>query len=443
MSAGMGALLLALVVLGALAGLALPWYSARTLAAELQSLAAAHADGALRIRNLAHDAGWFSSRGAMDVEWLNQCSEDAADPVVVRVDYAASHVPGLRGLTRFEWSAAPAGAPGAPWQEMLRGGKLSGQGHVSFAGTLVSDMQLPELGLLARGESLQVAPSQGYLEISGRALRFDWVFDRMVARGNGRALEAKQISLHLDLSDCALGMGGVTLGLESLSTETVALQGLRLSSHTSQSDDRLDSKFTQSVKSLQFQGRSLNDLALVAEIKGLHTASLVAISRIVGETCAMRNATLGEQQQLRAAVKKLLLSGLSVGIPSLQGGGMEGSLEGDLLLTLAPSPGDDVLLATQLSSSGNITAKGRLMPPDQREYALSTGLVRELPDGVQASFDYGAGVLKVSGKTMDGAMVQLGLQKFDAWLKAFLSGQAEDAPVEEPPLVAPAEAPRS
>jgi hypothetical protein len=406
-------------------------------------MAAAHAGGALRIRNLAHEAGWFSSHGAMDMEWHNQCSQDAGEPVVVHLDYAASHVPSLQGLMRFAWNAAPAGAPGAPWQEMLRGGKLSGQGHVSFEGALLSDMQLPELSLLARGESLQLAPSRGHLEISSQALRFNWLFDRMVARGNGRALEAKQLSLHLDLTDRALGLGAVTLGLESLSTETLALQGLRLSSHTSQSADRLDSNFTESVRSLQFQGQSLNDLALEAEIKGVHTASILAISKIVGETCALRNATLNEQQQLRAAVKKLLLAGLSVGIPTLQGSGMQGSLDGALLLTLAPSPGDEVMLASQLSSSGHIAVKGRLMPPEQREYALSTGFVRELPDGVQASFDYGAGVLSVSGKAIDGAMVQLGLQKLDAWLKAFLSGQDEGAQEDEPPLAAPAEAPRS
>jgi hypothetical protein len=111
------------------------------------------------------------------------------------------------------------------------------------------------------------------------------------------------------------------------------------------------------------------------------------------------------------------------------------------VLTLAPAQGDEVLLASQLSSSGQIHIKGKLMQPEQKAFALSTGYVNEVPDGVQAGFEYGAGILKVSGKTLDGAMVQLGLQKLDAWIKAFLAGESLALPEEELPAVAPSEAP--
>jgi hypothetical protein len=110
-------------------------------------------------------------------------------------------------------------------------------------------------------------------------------------------------------------------------------------------------------------------------------------------------------------------------------------------VTLAPAPGGAVLLASQLSSSGHIQIKGGLMPPDQKAFALSTGYVNEIPDGVQAAFEYGGGVLKVSGKTLDAAMVQLGLQKLDGWLTAFLAGVSLALPEEEQPAVAPSEAP--
>ena len=49
--------------------------------------------------------------------------------------------------------------------------------------------------------------------------------------------------------------------------------------------------------------------------------------------------------------------------------------------------------------------------------------------------------VQISGKTLDGAMVQLGLQKLDAWIKAFLAGESLALPEEELPAVAPSEAP--
>jgi hypothetical protein len=164
------------------------------------------------------------------------------------------------------------------------------------------------------------------------------------------------------------------------------------------------------------------------------------ISKVFGESCGLQNATADEKQQLRAAIQKLLASGFSMGVPKLQGSGNEGSLDGKLLLTLSPSPSDAVALATQLSSSGQLIIKGKLMPAEQRAFAMSTGYVTEVADGVQAAFDYDKGVLTVSGKTLDGAMVQMGLQKLDGWLKAFLEGKSLE-PEAELPVVAPAEAP--
>jgi len=165
------------------------------------------------------------------------------------------------------------------------------------------------------------------------------------------------------------------------------------------------------------------------------------LSKVFSESCGLQNATADEKLQMRTALKKLLLAGFSVGIPKLQGSGNEGGLDGNLVLTLAPAQGDEVLLAGQLSSSGHINIKGKLMQPEQKAFALSTGYVNEVPDGVQAGFEYGAGILKVSGKTLDGAMVQLGLQKLDAWIKAFLAGESLALPEEELPAVAPSEAP--
>lgn len=421
--------------------LALPWYSSRMVAVGLQELATEHSKGDFRIRNLSHEAGWLNSSGRLDMEWHDPCAGNAEASTVVHLEYRARHVPGLKGLTRFDWFAAPAGEGAAGVRELLRGGKLTGTGHAGFDGTFSTDMQLPELGMVANGQSLQVTPSAGRMELGKTSLRFDWAFERMALRGNGNALEAKQIALSLNLKNRAVGTGRIALDIDSMSTADLTLQGLRVSSETTERADRLDSKVTESVRSAQFLGQNLQDLVLEAEVKGLHTASVQTLSRVFSESCGLQNATADEKQQVRAAVKKLLLTGFSVGIPKLQGSGNEGGLDAKLVLTLAPTQGDEVLLASQLSSSGHIHIKGQLMPPEQKAFALSTGYVNELPDGVQAGFEYGGGTLKVSGKTLDGAVVQLGLQKLDGWIKAFLAGESLALPEEELPLVPPSEAP--
>ena len=423
------------------AALAVPWYSSRTLAAEVRELASAHARGNLRIRNLAHEAGWLQSAGRLDLEWRNQCAGDPEEPTVVHVEYSAQHVPDLQGLTRFAWSAAPAGSATAGVQQLLQGDKLTGTGRAAYDGTFSTDMALPELVITADGQRLQITPSQGRLVLGEKALRLDWAVERMALRGQGRDVEAKQIRIEADLQDRVRGTGRVALDIDSMSAADLLVQGLRLSSETSERADRLDSRVTESVRSVQFMGQSLKNLVLQAEVKGLHTASVQSISKVFGDSCGLQNTTAEEKLLLRTALKKLLASGLTVGIPTLQGSAHEGGLDAALQVTLAPAQGDAVLLANQLSSSGHIQIKGALMPPDQKAFALSTGYVNELPDGVQAAFEYGGGVLKVSGKTLDAAMVQLGLQKLDAWLNAFLAGESLALPEEEPPAVAPSEAP--
>lgn len=408
-------------------------------------MASEYAQGELRIRKLAHHAGWLTSHGSLDIEWRKPCEQGATEPVWARVEYTAQHVPDLQGLTRFAWAAAPGGgaegAAGSTPAGWLRGGKLSGTGRVAYDGTLSTDMQLPELALTTEDGSVQITPSRGRMVLGETSLQFDWLFERLAVRGAGTTVEARQIALNLDLKHRARGTGRMALEVDTLGNGDWAAQGLRLVSETTERADRLDSKVTESVRSAQFMGVALKDLVLEAEVKGLHTASVQALGQVFGESCGLQTATARDQQQWRAALKQLLASGFSVGIPRLQGRGQEGSVDGKLLLSLAPALGGEVVLAQQLSSSGQIRIQGPLMPPEQREFALSTGYVNALPDGVEAGFDYGAGNLTVSGKAWDGAVVQLGLQRLDAWLQAFLAGERMVPVADEPPLVPPSEAP--
>jgi len=391
---------------------ALPWYSSHALAAELRALAAAHGQGELRIRNLAHESGWLHSKGSLDLEWHDHCADDPEGPAVLHVEYSARHLPDWQALTRFEWSAAPVGAAVGPATQWLGGGKLTGVGLAAYDGKLSTDMLLPELMVKAGGESLQVTPSKGRMVVGKTSLQLDWAIERMTLRGLGQALDARQIALDMNLSDRSAGTGHFAVDVESVSTSDMSLQGLHVASDAVERADRLDARVTESVRGVEVMGQKLKDLALEAEVKGLHTVSVQTIGKVFSESCGMHNATADEKQQWRAAIQKLLVSGFTMGIPKLQGSGKEGSLSGNVVLTLAPAQGDVVALASQLASSGQLTIKGNLMPLDQRAFATSSGYVTEVPDGVQAAFSYGDGVLKVNGKTLDGGLVQIGLKKW-------------------------------
>lgn len=421
--------------------LAVPWYSSRLLSGGMQTWAAEHAKGELRVRNLAHEAGWLNSTGSLDVEWRSPCAENGAAGPVVHLTYRARHVPDLQGWTRLDWSASPEGATAERLLPGLAGGKLTGTGYVGFEGNFSADMQLPELALVAHGRRLQVAPSSGRLELGATSLRLDWLFERMALRGASTPLEAQQVSVVLDLKNRTQGTGKATVDIEKISTADVALEGLRVRSETVERAERLDSRLTQSLRRVQFMGQQLDDLVLEAEVKGLHLASIQALGALAGDSCGPQRASADKDVQLRAAVKQLLLAGFSVGIPKLQGRGQDGALDGHVVLTLAPATGDAVTLASQLSTQGQIHLKGNLMLPEQKAFALSTGYVNEVPGGLESGFEYGGGALKVGGKSLDGSMVLLGLQKLDGWINAFLAGERFELPEEEVPAVPPSEAP--
>ena len=304
---------------------------------------------------------------------------------------------------------------------------MSGKGAITYAGLVQTSMALPEINFARGSEKIQVTPSQGSLAIGKTALQFDWTIERAVMRGNGQALEMKQTSLVLDLSNRAVGTGSIAFGVESLSTGQLSLEGLRISSDTRETGDRLNSNITQSIRSAQFMGQSLKDLKIEAAIKGLHTQSVRTLTTLFGESCGIDNMTADEHKQVRAAVKTLLTSGLSFGIPALKGSSQSGGIDGNMEVALLPAKGDNISLATQLKSTGQLTLTGSVVTPEQKQTALTTGFVREVAGGLQASYDYSAGLLKVSGKALDAGIFQTALAKADEAINVFLSSNSPES----------------
>ncbi len=433
---------------------ALPYYSSQTLDKRLSNFASqATPQSDVLLRNLQHRAGYLSSTGSVDVVLRDRC-HDADEPAdtTFHVEYEAQHVPTPGAANRFAWRLKPTG-DAAPMFQKLFGSDtpLSGKGQVSWGGLIKSDMSLPAMAHSAGGERIEADASQGSIAMGGKALQFDWKLERAVLRGAGHAVELKQLGVNLDLSNRQRGIGEMSLRLGSISTAEASAEGYLLKSSTSQHGDKIDSTFTQSLQRLQLGDQEIKDLALEATLKGLHAQSVETLTTVLGSSCGVETLTRDESIQVRKALQTLLASGLSGGITKLSGQGKQGGIDGKLTVDLAAvGAGQAISFARQLSSSGELSVRGELLPPMPKQMALATGLVKETANGVQSSFLFEKGLLKVNGKTLDAERIQQALGAVDVAVMAYINDErpktyalrdqepAIDGAVAEAPAPAPA-----
>jgi hypothetical protein len=428
---------IAVLTATAAAIVALPIYSSKRLDRELTELASRPGgQSGLALKNLKHEAGFLSSKGSVDVEWRSACGTDEG-AATAHIEYTASHLPAFAGPNRFDWQARPTGDSAKDFAKLFGSeAPLVGAGAVTWAGLIRSDMKLPAVSYAHGGEMLELAPSQGTLAIGGQALQFAWQLDRAVVRGSGQAMEFKQVGIDVQLQNRQRGTGTMALNVGTFSNSTVSAEGIKLVSNTTEHGDRLDSVITQGIARLQFANQDLKDLVLEAALKGLHTGSVETLSTVLNSSCGVDNLTRDESIRVRQALKTLLSSGMSFGIPKLSGQSANGGLNGQIMVQLlASTKGDQVNLARQLTSSGELTVKGSVLDAQQRNLAMSTGYVNEIPDGVKASYEYAKGLLKVSGKTLDASGFEHMLADLDKRINDFLKdpAQAIEAPVASAP----------
>jgi hypothetical protein len=439
-------LLAAVLALLGVAGLAVPWYSSRTLDTELKSFADGARAGDLVVHKLAHQAGLFKSSGTIEFQLRDSCEADTQqNPASFSVEYTVSHLPSTRGLMQFDWSLLPQGETLATIEEVIgHGNKLSGTGALGFSGLVTMNMDLPELNFSDNGVTFQITPSKGSLTADKTATQFIWSLNRFVARGKGEALDMKGLSLNMDLKDRTLGTGTISLGVESISTSSVSLEGLLVRSESSEINDRLSSKLNESIKVLKFMGQSINDLALEASGAGLHAPSVRSLLEIGKASCGFSNMTADESQKVRKAVGTLLATGMSIGIPTVKGSGPDGKVSANLMVELLPSKDGTIALEKYLRSSGQLVVTGNFLNPGQINMALSTGYAEKIPDGVKAAYNYQDGLLKISDKTLDAGLVKNVLAQADRAIENFLHPRAAPAiteteeEIEDPDADAPA-----
>lgn len=384
--------------------------------------------GALRITQLNHERSLLGAKGHAELAFQPGCAADAgADaPIALRIDYTMSHLPLPNALTRFDWQASPMSETAAEFKAIFGSvTQLAGHGSVAPGGALRTEMGLPELSVQRSGESLQVAPSTGFLSVNGDALAFGWKVDRLVARGGGQAMEAKNLAIDVDLKNRHLGTGTMELAAAQLSFGAGSLDGLSLKSTAIERGDRLDVSVVPSIRRLQGPGVDLNDLSLELAMKGLDTRSVETLSKLFEASCGMQSLTAAEGRQARDAAVRLLARGLSIGVPKLGAKAADGTVGGQLVVELMESSSGQPSLAAQLRARGHLEVTGTIVPEGARQLAVAGGYAVAKGNALRAEFDYAGGLLRLNERALDGAAVLAGLQQADAQLQTLVGGWAE------------------
>ena len=411
------ALLFALIAVSALS---VPWYSSRALDAQIKAWAAQPGQGVWQLHKVAHRAGLFASSGSAELQFRPRCTSGADQaPLALALAYRVSHVPARNGWGQFTWTLAPSGAHSAAALAGFAG--LSASGVVGYDGAVSSDVVLPALTWGADLQEVRMAASKARLRLDGQAAALHWNVYDMEFKAKDAALNLHGARLTLALDDVQGATGSVVLEVDDARTGTVTLQGLKLRNELREASKRWNYQHSATVRSLQWMGRTLSDVALQAQVTGLHAKSAQTLASLFGQTCGFADANAQQTALARQALKTLLTTGFSVGIPSLKARDADSSVDAHLLLELLPAAQGEVALAQQLQSSGEIVVKGGMLTPEQAQLALQSGYVQEVPGGLKMGYRYAAGTLTVGGQPRDASMVPVVLARFDSLVNAALA----------------------
>ena len=431
--------LLAIVL--ATAALALPWYTSHEADALIQSWAARPDDARWALRQVAHQAGWLSSSGTAELQLRSACAQDAGQnnsqnnaqgPMALRLRYQISHIPNHLGLNQFSWTLAPAGSPSGS------AAQLTGSGTLGYGGAVSTDMALPELNSSGSWQTMRIAPSRGQLRTDGKALALQWSVDDIQWKAGGKALDVQGTHLHVATDDMQGLTGSVELSVDAAHAASLSVQGMTVRNEVREVAQRLNYQQSFSAQRLRWMDKTLSEVTLEGALTGLHASSVQALASLWSDNCGTADLAPAQSAVLRKAVRTLLASGFSVGIPSFKARDADASVNGTLKLILRPAAHGEPALAEQLESSGEFVIKGGMLTPDQVQLTVQTGYAQEVPGGLKLGYHYAAGALTVSGQPRDASLVPMVLTRFDQALNDALSPKRRlPVPVIEEAATAP------
>lgn len=412
-------------VLGLGAILVLPWWTSRQVNERLHAWAEAPVQQSdIQLRNLHHEAGFLSSSGTAELVMRSRCSEDADAQAgtVVQVVYQVSHLPSFGGINSFGWKLKPQGEAAAAFKALFGAeDALSGQGHVTWSHQVQSDLGLPAMSFAQGGGSIEASPSRGALTIGDKRVAFAWHISDAQLRSADFVTRVQGMAFNFDLDNWQRGTGDAAFRVQSVSTRDVTLEGLSIESSTREKEGRLDSVLRNHVDRLQAGKQEVKHLAFDVGMRGLHADSVEKLTRLFSQSCGVQRMTQAERQLMRDALRTLLSQGMSLQIDKLKGESASGALDGDFTLALKPAQqSGSIQMAELLTSSGRLQLKGDLASPGLRQMAGALGWARVNQDGIDSSFHYEKGQLKVLDRLTDASAVQGMLAIADTVILALL-----------------------
>lgn len=379
-------------------------------------------DASFKIRNLHHQAGWFSSQGDLELAYVDKCNPLTGDDVTwVQVEYKLSHLLLPTSLMRFEWTLQPTGDAKAAFEKVFQGKvALSGKGHLRAGQSFDTDLNLPALTLHSAESHFEMAPTKGFISVKGNSLLVEISSDKTKIKGNGQTLEIQQVNLSVDLDNRQNGTGTSSIRFGKINGSDLTLEGLKITSKAQESHDRLSMSLSYNLDKAAYQQHWLSDLAISYAINGLHSESVNKLIALSGTSCGFQHMTSDEELQMRAALKSLLLQGLSTGFTTLTAKLEDGKLEGKLMLDLHQNDSGRVELGQHLKLLGVLQVDGQVLSPDQQKSIVDIGFAKPSAQGLVSSIDYSNSQLKLNDKDFNSPMVEMMLteleNKINDWL---------------------------
>jgi uncharacterized protein YecT (DUF1311 family) len=151
------------------------------------------------------------------------------------------------------------------------------------------------------------------------------------------------------------------------------------------------------------------------------------------DSSSIQNLTVEEDQKYRAAIRELVNQGLSVSLTKLAGtvknAADTSAIDGNFKIVIKPNSAKDqaIQLAKVLESSGQVILKGNVLGDEEKNQLTQIGTAVSTPDGLKASYEYSAGILKTNERIFDQQTVQAALISADNYINGFLNKPIKDS----------------
>jgi uncharacterized protein YecT (DUF1311 family) len=425
-------------ILGGTGLVALAWlggsfYVNQQTAGEIKATVHKAASGcSLRIQHIQHQQFLFSSAGQFELHVGDQCNvdKDLRDLLVARVDYKTNSLILPNALTRFDWTLKQLPNEADNTDSLF---ELSGEGITRLTGAVFSTIKSQAFSGYFDEGSWRMEPLEGDIESYDNSMLFNLRTPRLVGRGGGDAIDIQGIGLHADLSDTTLSIGKTDFTIDKISTSQGFGQGFSITSVTTQNTDRLDSQVVYALNAFNAMGYDGQDLNLELDINGIHAPSIKTLMELSEDASSIQNLTVEEDQKLRSAIRELINQGLTVSLAKLAGtvksAADTSSIEGNLKIVINPNSAKDqaIQLAKVLESSGQVLFKGNVLGEEQKIQLTQMGTAVLTPEGLKASYEYSAGILKTNERVFEQQDVSAALLSFDNYINEFLNKPIKDS----------------